>query len=109
MISKERGSKTEEYSEPLQRNLCSDILPHSDHGLVREPFDPSKYTAGIAPYDLEKCEDVLEVPAYVTDIYQRLYNAEVRLQPVWQAVIGSSLTLLCFDLEDSHSPISIYG
>jgi hypothetical protein len=41
------------------------------------PFDSSKFTLGIAPYDLDK-DDVLEVSNYATDIFQRLYFAEVR-------------------------------
>ena len=65
-------------SQSLPRNLCSDILPHTDYGLIREPFDSSKYTPGLADHDAENTGDVLEVSNYVTDIYQRLYNAEVR-------------------------------
>jgi hypothetical protein len=66
-----------------RKNLCNDIFPHSDHGLVRglvrTPFDDSKYTPGISPYDLDTRDDVQEVSDYVTDIFQRLYDAEVSI------------------------------
>ena len=65
-------------SQSLPRKLCRDILPHTDYGLIREPFDSSKYTPGLAAHDADNKGDVLEVSNYVTDIYQRLYNAEVR-------------------------------
>jgi hypothetical protein len=75
--SKKRpGRSHSNAAEP--KKPCSDFLPHTDYGLVRVPFDPSKYTAGISPHDLENVEDVAEVSNYVTDIYQRLYNQEVR-------------------------------
>jgi hypothetical protein len=72
--SGKRGTRLQ--SRP--KTVCKDILPHTDYGLVREPFDASQYTAGIASYDTDKKGDVLEVSSYVTDIFQRLYNAEVR-------------------------------
>ena len=60
-------------------HFCEDILEFTDYGLVRTPFDDSKYTHGIAPYDLDTRNDVQEVPDYVTDIFQRLYDAEVSI------------------------------
>ena len=62
-----------------KNNLCKDILAFTDHGLVRTPFDDSKYTPGISPYDLDTRDDVQEVSDYVTDIFQRLYDAEVSI------------------------------
>lgn len=51
-----------------------------DHCLPRKlegPFDASKFTTGIATYDRASEGKVGEVPAYVTDIFQRLFDAEV--------------------------------
>ncbi len=51
-----------------------------DHCLPRKlegPFDASKFTTGIATYDKASKGNVGEVPAYVTDIFQRLFDAEV--------------------------------
>ena len=64
-------------------NRCLDLLGTSedDHRLIRKlegPFDASKFTTGIATYDKANEGDVDEVPAYVTDIFQRLFDAEVR-------------------------------
>jgi hypothetical protein len=42
-------------------------------------FDASKYTSGVSPYDRRHQHDVLQCPKYVTDIFQRLYDSEVRL------------------------------
>jgi hypothetical protein len=73
---KEEGRK----SDTTIRNAAtrfSDILPTTDYGLQREPFDPSKYTPGISMHDSANRDDAQEVSDYVTDIFQRLYNAEV--------------------------------
>ena len=64
-------------------NRCIDLLvtEEDDYCLLRKvegPFDPSKYTTGIAIYDKDYKENVDEVPDYVTDIFQRLFDAEVR-------------------------------
>ena len=65
-------------------NRCTDLLitEDDDYCLLRKvegPFDPSKYTTGIAIYDKDYKENVDEVPDYVTDIFQRLFDAEVRI------------------------------
>jgi hypothetical protein len=77
LLKEENKEKTQAGAVP--KNLCNDILAHTDHGLVRTPFDDSKYTPGISRYDLETRDDVQEVPDYVTDIFQRLYDAEVSI------------------------------
>jgi hypothetical protein len=51
-------------------------VPH--HNLVVSPFDSTKYTAGISVYDKDNRDDVLMVPEYAADIFQRLYKSEVR-------------------------------
>ena len=61
------------------RKPCSAFLTETNYGLVRVPFDSSKFTLGIAPHDQAQKDDVLEVSNYATDIFQRLYFAEVRL------------------------------
>jgi hypothetical protein len=72
-------AKEENEADAVLKNFCNDILLHTDHGLVRTPFDDSKYTPGLSPYDLDARDDVQEVSAYVTDIFQRLYDAEVSI------------------------------
>jgi hypothetical protein len=64
-------------------NRCTDLLvtEDNDYCLLRKvegPFDASKYTTGIAAYDKDHKENVDEAPDYVTDIFQRLFDAEVR-------------------------------
>lgn len=61
---------------------CSDLLIDDNHCLLRKlegPFDASKFSTGIATYDKANEGRVSEVPAYVTDIFQRLFYAEVRV------------------------------
>jgi hypothetical protein len=75
-----RGKRTQADSSTDQTcsNPCLDILDDGNHGLQREPFDDSKFTAGIATYDEEHKDDLKQASSYVTDIFQRLFNAEVR-------------------------------
>lgn len=61
-----------------QANSSTDILEEAHHNLVLAPFDDSKYTAGISVYDTPSKGKILEAPEYVTDIFQRLYNAETQ-------------------------------
>ena len=56
---------------------CQDVLTTNDHRLVRNPFSSRQYVAGIGAHDLVHCDNPLHVPSYVTDIFQRLYHAEV--------------------------------
>jgi hypothetical protein len=62
---------------------CPDLFVSTDddHCLLRKlegPFDSSKFTTGIAKFDKASEGNVGEVPAYVTDIFQRLFDSEVR-------------------------------
>jgi hypothetical protein len=59
---------------------CEDILTTDDHRLVRIPFSTRQYVSGIGIYDLGHRDNPLQVPSYVTDIFQRLYHAEVSLR-----------------------------
>lgn len=78
--SKARGRPTSRKRSPSgPRKPCSEFLTETNYGLARVPFDSSKFTLGIAPHDQAQKDDVLEVSNYVTDIFQRLYFAEVRL------------------------------
>lgn len=60
------------------RKPCSAFVTQTNYGLARVPFDSSKFTLGIAPHDEATKDNVLEVSNYATDIFQRLYIAEVR-------------------------------
>ena len=62
---------------PVTKNPCPDVLECKDFGLQRESFTPCTYIAGISEYDNERQEDVQEVCNYATDIFQRLFHAEV--------------------------------
>jgi hypothetical protein len=51
-----------------------------DHCLTRRvcgPFDASKFTTGISLFDRDSQSDAEQVSDYVTDIFQRLFDAEV--------------------------------
>lgn len=82
-----------------------DLAVQSDdeHCLPRKlegPFDASKFTTGIATYDKASTGNVGEVPAYVTDIFQRLFDAEVRAINVFNRKLYGlrfqTLTFTCF-------------
>lgn len=62
-------------------------LSEANYTMVRAPLDPSKYVQGIAHHDFIRRFDVLEATDYVTDIYQRLFNVEVRLH--WFMLLSS--------------------
>jgi hypothetical protein len=70
--------KTNHDPKPETRVLCSDFHVDSNYTLVRAPLDSSKYTTGISKHDVDDKENLLAVSDYVTDMYQRLYHAEVR-------------------------------
>lgn len=55
-----------------------DGLPQEHYNLVLTNFEPTKYTNGMSPYDVTSRGDVLQSPEYVSDIYQRLFQSEVR-------------------------------
>ena len=78
------------------KNQCSDLLVTSkdDYCLLRKvegPFDASKFTTGIATYDKVHQEDMDQVPAYVTDIFQRLFDAEVRSCPYFYTLLYNQI------------------
>jgi len=56
---------------------CQDILRTNDHRLVRKPFSARQYVSGVGGHDLMHSDNPLHTPSYVTDIFQRLYDAEV--------------------------------
>ena len=56
----------------------SDPKFHDNHTLIMNPFDPTNYTRGVGAHDIHKLESAVEAADYITDIYQRLYEAEVR-------------------------------
>ena len=73
-------SSTTALTSSSHRHFNPDISSDDDHCLPRKlggPFDASKFTTGIATYDRASEGKVGEVPAYVTDIFQRLFDAEV--------------------------------
>lgn len=72
-------STSRKRSSSGPRKPCTEFLTETNYGLVRVPFDSSKFTLGIAPHDQAQKNDVLEVSNYTTDIFQRLYFAEVRI------------------------------
>lgn len=77
-------SKQDDDDEPkvvpsVCKNPCRDLLPISEYKLSRKPFCDKQYTQGISSYDDKDKDDPLLVPGYATDIYQRLYDKEVRI------------------------------
>jgi hypothetical protein len=72
------GRKPNRDPKPETRVLCSDFHVDSNYTLVRVPLESSKYTTGISKHDMEDKENLLAVSDYVTDMFQRLYHAEVR-------------------------------
>jgi hypothetical protein len=89
----------------LTNGRCSDLLISSDddHCLLRKlegPFDASKFTTGISTFDKVNEGNVGEVPAYVTDIFQRLFDAEVRVVCICQlCFIACSLIIKMIALD----------
>jgi hypothetical protein len=78
-----RGKSTKNQNIKNVTKPCHDFLETTEHdySLIRKkdsPFDPSKYTTGVAEFDKENLEDVQHAVTYVTDIFQRLYVSEVR-------------------------------
>jgi len=65
--------------------IDNELIQHNLYRGITDdlPFDASKYVTGIAPYDLPNQDRVEEVPDYVNDIMQRLYDREVCLVSFW--------------------------
>lgn len=55
----------------------------TNYSMVCSPFDPNKFTIGMAEHDIRLEGQTLEAPEYVTDIYQWLFRLEVRC--IWLA------------------------
>jgi hypothetical protein len=77
--SAETSKRRRTSSTSLRRSSrLTRINQETNHNMVCSPFDSSKYTIGIAVHDIPNQGDVLQVPEYVADIYQRLFRLEVR-------------------------------
>mmetsp|Transcript_21524 Transcript_21524/g.33180 ORF Transcript_21524/g.33180 Transcript_21524/m.33180 type:complete len:502 (+) Transcript_21524:228-1733(+) len=85
-ISKRSRSGSTRRTRPQPRSLGSDFLSQTDFKMVREPFDASKYTLGIAPHDQEDRQNPLMIPEYATDLFQRLYDRETATRPMMYMV-----------------------
>lgn len=48
-----------------------------NYNLPQECFDPKRFTKGIAPVDRQNVDNVNQVTDYTTDIFRRLFHAEV--------------------------------
>jgi hypothetical protein len=48
------------------------------YDLVHPKFDSATFMPGVSKYDAGSVGDPLAAPEYVTDIFQRLYDREVR-------------------------------
>ncbi|KAL7576442.1 hypothetical protein ACA910_018242 [Epithemia clementina (nom. ined.)] len=71
--SREKG--TRKVKKPPQLPLVEE---KENHTLVMRPFEATKFTRTVAPHDVPYMGSLLETSEYVTDIYQRLYEAEAR-------------------------------
>lgn len=106
-------SSTTALTSSSHRRLDQYNSSDDDHCLPRKlegPFDASKFTTGIATYDRASEGKVGEVPAYVTDIFQRLFDAEVSA-----SIVGSKYVADPFETWNkvlynrfSHQSIQIY-
>ena len=66
-------------AERANSNKYFDFVKEASHTLrQQEPFDPSKFQRSVSPFDTQSVGRVLMSPAYATDIFQRLFQAEVR-------------------------------
>ena len=79
-------------SESQRQKETEKDLPAPPHGLVITPFDPTKFTVGISAYDAPHKGNVLHAPEYSSDIFQRLYYAEVRYLIVRLGSVNGSFT-----------------
>ena len=83
--SSRRGGSKSSKKKPM-RPVVVDIIPATDNriiphdfGLKRESFNGENFTYGIAHYDADQRDNSLLCKGYVTDMFQQLYRAEVRL------------------------------
>jgi Cyclin, N-terminal domain/Cyclin, C-terminal domain len=75
------------------RVKATDGQPQEHHNLVLTNFDATKYTSGLSCYDIVHKGDTLRSPEYASDIFQRLYQSEVRF---WKkATLSNTLPHHC--------------
>jgi Cyclin, N-terminal domain/Cyclin, C-terminal domain len=87
------------------RELSVDLSSEVHHNMVQTPFDPSKFTLGLSVHDTPSKGNILAVPEYVADIYQRLYVEEVRASVnIRYNRSVSACTHTIFVLQDSVRP-----
>jgi hypothetical protein len=73
-----RGSaKTQPSSNPIEVKLVKDNILDVAQFKLRSPNVKGFLTDGLAPFDVEHCENELLASNYITDICQHLYNKEV--------------------------------
>jgi hypothetical protein len=68
---------------PSSTRLCNREHGNVNHGLQNQNFYPTEYSQEISCYDEINQDKIEQVPNYVTDIYQRLYYAEVSDDTAW--------------------------
>ncbi len=98
----EENRTTSEVTEPKKRlaklgiivppktRQCLRTPNEENHGLQSRPLYTANYSKGISVHDESNQGNIQQVTTYVTDIYQRLYSAEVS------------------STDDSASPMHIY-
>jgi hypothetical protein len=79
---------------PSSTRLCLGTHKQGSHGLQNKKFYSSEYTQQISVYDEINRDKIEHVPDYVTDIYQRLYYAEVS-KALWTWLGSYSSTFYC--------------
>jgi hypothetical protein len=76
ICSQPLGRANVDHNSQATATTCFDETQY--YNLAPPAFDPSKLTVGISSYDSSSQGNVLAVPDYATDIFQRLYHREVR-------------------------------
>lgn len=102
--SKKKSSIGASKDKDHSRNVSPRSEPENaadNHTLVMQPFNAEQFTRSIAVNDLPGLADELETVHYVTDIMQRLYEAEDRfsIQPFakYQSFVPSKTRLIAVD------------
>jgi hypothetical protein len=76
-VTRSRSRPKDASVKAAPKLLADEFMQEVNHNLVTLPFDSCRYTDGLSVYDTPNRNDVNEAPEYVTDIFQRLFNAEV--------------------------------
>ena len=89
---------------------CQDVLITNDHRMVRSQFSSRQFVAGIGVHDIVHCDNPLHAPSYVTDIFQRLYHAEVS-KCLGRSFVSDDDTHIHFALTstESNTTATIHG